>query len=326
MNAEWVIEEVEKIVSPVYLVGGSVRDMLLEREPKDYDFCTPLSPDEIEAKVIAAGRRAYSTGKRFGTIGFVLPLKTGAKGLPIEITTFRTERYKPGSRKPEVEFVSDLKEDLARRDFTFNAIALQNKEYFDPFGGRMDILAEKIKSVGDATDRFKEDPLRMLRAARFAAQLGFEIDPNMIGKIRKMPQTILGISRERWVQEMDKLLVAEHPEAGLKVLVDSYLLKYMIPEVWAISQDNYLWQELCVKLKASPKDADTRWAVLLMDIAKPITRQEIKATRGFHFAPTATYRHSNLIGLGIVTGISLRLKFSNDRLKKIQEITIKERY
>lgn len=326
IDPNWVIEEVEKIVAPVYLVGGSVRDMLIGREPKDYDFCTPLSPDEIEEKIKAAGRKTHISGKRFGTIGFGIPIKGGGKALPIEVTTFRTERYTAGSRKPEVEFVQDLKEDLGRRDFTFNAIALKDSKYFDPFAGRLDIMAKKIKAVGNASDRFKEDPLRMLRAARFASQLNFEVDPNMVGKIRKMPQTILGIARERWVQEIDKLLTGENPEAGIKVLTDTHLLKYMIPEVWLVTQDKYLLQEMVRKIKDAPKDADVRWGMFLMDVAKPITKEERKATRGFTYTNNATYKHSNLIGLGVANGICLRLKFSVERTKTIQDIVLKERY
>lgn len=326
MNPRWVIEEVEKIVSPVYLVGGSVRDMLLGREPKDYDFCTPLSPDEIEAKVKEAGRHAYLIGKKFGTIGFRLPLTGGRKALPIEVTTFRTESYQPGNRKPQVEFVKDLDLDLSRRDFTFNAIALHNSQYYDPFAGRMDILAKKIIAVGDATDRFREDPLRMLRAARFASQLGFEVDPNMIGKIRKMPETILGISRERWVLELDKLLIGNNPEAGLKTLMDTYLMKYMLPEVWQVCNIPTLYQELVRELQNAPRDTDTRWGILLKGVAKPIVREEVK-TKGFELTATYRYRDANLIGLGMVNGIGSqdRLKFSSDRMKRIREITLKDR-
>ena len=122
-----LIEEVEATVSPVYLVGGSVRDIILGKNPKDYDFCTPLTPDEIETKVKAAGRRAYLTGKRFGTVGFK------CRGQFIEVTTFRSEKYTAGSRKPEVEFVTSLEADLSRRDLTINAIALKDGKLYDPY-------------------------------------------------------------------------------------------------------------------------------------------------------------------------------------------------
>lgn len=316
-----LISEVEAIVSPVYLVGGSVRDMLLGREPKDYDFCTPLSPDEVETKVKEAGRRAYATGKRFGTIGFkVSPTKDNQYEL-IEVTTFRSERYNPGSRKPEVEFVSDLKADLSRRDFTFNAIAYKDGEYIDPFGGRLDILARKIKAVGEAKDRFKEDPLRMLRAARFAAQLSFDVDPNMIGKIRHMAHLIQGISRERWVQELDKLLVADHPENGLNMLVDTYLMKYMLPEVWSfmVFDGLYLKKMLIEELNSAEKNTDVRWGILLKYIGYPVTVNHV-LPRGSEKAAT---HHANLVGSEMVIGICARLKFSTERCRIVYEIVKK---
>lgn len=306
-----LLAEVEETVSPVYLVGGSVRDIILGREPKDYDFCTPITPDDIEAAVKAAGRRAYATGKRFGTIGFK------CAGEFIEVTTFRSERYNPGSRKPEVEFVQDLKEDLSRRDFTINAIAMKDGEYIDPYGGRLDILSQKIKAVGEATDRFKEDPLRMLRAARFASQLGFEVDPNMIGKIRKMPQTILGISRERWVQEMDKLLVGKDAWSGVSMLRNSHLLRYMLPEVQAISNGR-IWVATMHEVLGSEPNPDIRWAKLLQFIGLPAVLEEKKGK--------VSYRGFEKVSAEMAKGIGMRLKWSNDRMEIVQETILKSKY
>lgn len=302
-----LIREVEETVSPVYLVGGSVRDLILGKEPKDYDFTTPLSPDTIEAEVKAAGRRAYLTGKKFGTIGFK------CRGQFIEVTTFRSEQYTPGSRKPEVEFVEDLKQDLSRRDFTMNAIALRDGELIDPFGGRLDILERKIKAVGEAKDRFKEDPLRMLRAARFAAQLGFEVDPNMIGKIRKMPETIFGISRERWMQEMDKLLMAKHPAYGVSVLLKTNLLRYMLPEVYKVFEQPALQNETIIKL-IDASNEDESWAALLSCIGKVFSERK---ERDFG---QAIYPHHQLIAHELATGVAKRLKWSNDRTNNVLEI------
>jgi len=296
---EDLIKEVEATVSPVYLVGGSVRDILLEREPKDYDFCTPLEPDEIEAKVKKAGRRAYLTGKKFGTIGFK------CQGQFIEVTTFRSERYNPGSRKPEVEFVQDLKQDLSRRDFTINSIALKDGEYFDPFGGRLDILARKIKAVGEATDRFKEDPLRVLRAARLAAQLGFYIDPNMVGKAKKIAHSITTVSRERWVQELDKLLIAPNAKEGLSSLNSMNVLRFMLPEVFVLISETDWFDSLFV----SEPELDERWAELLMQTGRIASDPFTKAPK------------NEIIGVEIVTGICARLKFSNERTKRIIEVT-----
>src|SRR5205085_5676123 len=121
-----VVQEVSDLIGDVYLVGGSVRDLVLHRDAHDFDFCTPLSPDEIEVKVKAAGKRAYATGKRFGTIGFK------CNGYFVEVTTFRTEKYTPGSRKPTVEFEQFIDRDLSRRDFTINAMAMRGERLIDP--------------------------------------------------------------------------------------------------------------------------------------------------------------------------------------------------
>lgn len=309
-----IIEEVTELLGDVYLVGGSIRDILLEKQPKDYDFCTPLSPDEIESRVRGAGKRAYTTGKRFGTIGFK------SNGEFVEVTTFRTEKYSPTSRKPEVEFVNDISEDLSRRDFTVNAMAKKGERLIDPFGGRLDILAQKIKPVGNGTERIKEDPLRMLRAARFAAQLGFEVDPNFIGTMRKHAQKIQMVSRERWVQELDKLLTTDNPEKGLQVLADSYVLKFMLPELYiqvGYDQDSpyhelTLWEHTLSTVNLAPKDVDLRWAALLHDVGKPFTRTVNKNNY-------SNYLMHDIVGAEIATGIAHRLKWSNARRELVTE-------
>lgn len=317
MNKEYIISEVEKIVSPVYLVGGSVRDIIIGREPKDWDFCTPLLPDDIEAKVKENGRRAYISGKKFGTVGFTIPNPDRrVKATPIEVTTFRAEQYQVGSRKPsEVQFVEDLQLDLSRRDFTINAIALKDGEYFDPYGGRLDILAKKIKSVGSSIDRFKEDPLRMLRAARFSSQLDFEIDPNMIGAIRKMPHTILTVSRERWMLELDKLLIADGYERGLDYLHNSYLLRYILPEVEALYNlglESYIYD----LIESKEATIEARWAGLLSLIGLPPVYKDADT---FDLA----YRQ---ISPEMIKGIALRLKWSNDRADKVLELVKKSKF
>lgn len=308
-----VIEEVTRLFGDdIYLVGGSVRDTQLGATPKDYDFCTPLDPDEIERRVKDAGKRAYATGKRFGTIGF----KSNSEF--VEVTTFRAEKYEPGSRKPAVEFVTDITQDLSRRDFTINAMALRGSRLIDPFGGRLDILDQKIKPVGNGTERIKEDPLRMLRAARFAAQLGFEVDPNFIGTMRKHSQKIMQVSRERWMQEIDKLLTSKYPIRGLAVLADSYLLKFMFPELWlqvGYDQDSpyhelTLWEHTLSTVSLSPNDADMRWSALLHDVGKPFTRTS--NNRGY-----SNYIMHDLVGSYIIEGIATRLKWSNARREAV---------
>ena len=134
-----IYEEVQKIINPVYMVGGCVRDEIMKREPKDYDFCTPHSPEVIEQAIRKVKRRPYLIGKKFGTLGVKID------GQLVEITTFRAEKYEKGSRKPKVEFVKNITADLSRRDFRINAIAKRDKKYIDPFGGRLDIMERKIK-------------------------------------------------------------------------------------------------------------------------------------------------------------------------------------
>ena len=196
-----VYNAVAAVVDPVYLVGGSVRDVLMGRECSDYDFTTPLVPDRIEAAVREAGRRPYLIGKKYGTVGFK------ADGRLVEVTTFRSEIYPDDTRKPEVEFLDDLAADLARRDFTINAMAMHGEQIIDLFGGQADIEARVIRAVGNPRERFKEDPLRMLRAARFASQLDFSVEPATTRAMERYAHRILHVARERWMAELDKLLV-----------------------------------------------------------------------------------------------------------------------
>jgi poly(A) polymerase len=321
MTPQQIITKVKEIVPEVYLVGGACRDMLLGRHPVDYDFTTSLRPDNVEALVRAAGRRPYDTGKRFGTIGF--KVMDGTTPYYVEVTTYRAEQYEPGNRKPQVQFVTDLRDDLSRRDFTINAIAYDGEQFIDPFGGRLDILARKIKAVGNAKDRFREDPLRMLRAARFSAQLGFDIDPNMVGFMRRMARTIYTVSRERWVQELDKLLASPQAGRGLRALHDSYLLRYMLPEVNLLAKvDPREWDDTISGIEQlsgipgfaskefwSKDDIDRLWASLLCSIGLPFVSDEQIDKGGKATAKDITRELS--------VGIAARLKFSNDRTSTI---------
>lgn len=265
----------------VYLVGGSVRDLVMGNTPKDYDFCTPMLPDDMEAKIVAAGRRPYGIGKRFGTMGFKVrvPIKvtdviTGDEEWQdklhwgyeyVEVTTFRSEIYTSKSRKPEVEFVPNLDEDLARRDFTMNAMVLMpNGTIYDPYGGKLDIYAKQIKTVGTPKERIMEDPLRMLRAARFAARYNFLIDTNFIGKARQLSDRIYDVSVERWVQELDKLLTSDYPFQGMEVLAQMGLLERILPELPGYSGGpeqkdyvdvDYAWRDLLSTVDGNPKIA-----------------------------------------------------------------------
>lgn len=286
-------KEVQRILGTekVYLVGGSVRDIVMGNEPKDYDFTTPLLPEVIEERVIAAGRHVYGIGKKFGTIGFkILAEKLG---MPfqyeyVEVTTFRSEVYTSKSRKPEVQFVPSLDEDLARRDFTMNAMVLKSDgKIYDPYGGRIHIHSKEIKTVGMPKDRIQEDPLRMLRAARFAARYNFKIDPNFIGKARQLADRIYDVSVERWVQELDKLITSEHAITGIVELNNMGLLQRILPEF-----DNHPMAKNPEKINTVISDPNEAWKILLKEV------------------------HENpKVARYIAQGICARLKFSNDRTK-----------
>lgn len=263
----------------VYLVGGSVRDIVMGAEPKDYDFTTSLTPDEMKPLVKAAGRRIYKIGdgEKHGTVTFKVPLDTiyfgdGYAGTPVkdyfifvEVTTHRTEVYESSSRKPTVQFGVSLDEDLARRDFTMNAMVLRpDGTIYDPYGGKLDTHAKQIVTVGMPKDRIQEDPLRMLRAARFAARYGFKIDPNFIGKARQLADRIYDVSVERWVQELDKLLVSEHLDFGIQALEDMGLWDRIFPDImisWLPSANSFpdnideVWKELFKYCDHNPKAA-----------------------------------------------------------------------
>ncbi len=316
-----IIEEVNKIVSPVYLVGGSVRDSLIGNIPHDFDFATPLSPEEIKNAIQKAGRKAYCIGERFGTIGFKVEID--GKFEYVEITTFRTEKYIKGSRKPEVSFVRDITADLSRRDFTINAIAIRNNKLIDPFNGAQDLKDGLIRSVGNASHRFREDPLRMLRAARFLSQLGFRSDEGVIKGVKNLNYKILEVSRERWVMELDKLLMGDYVSLGLQFLMDTRLINYMIPELSI--QRNYdqnspyhgfdLWTHTILMVGYLPKDITLRWAGLLHDIAKPYVRTE-KEDR-------SNYIKHDMVGAEMIIKLAKYLKWSNDRTKQVSDLVLK---
>lgn len=320
-QAQRIQKQIKEIFgdTPVNLVGGSVRDIILGKEPKDWDYCTPLTPDEIEEKVKAAGRKPYLTGKRFGTVGFKVEVLsedeyevtaiTGDKYIGpvkewvyIEVTTYRTEKYDGVSRKPDVDFTDDLMLDLLRRDFTINSIVLQEDgTYFDPHGGRLDILAKKIKAVGKGKDRILEDPLRMLRAARFAARLGFEVDPNLIGVMRQYAYEITRVSKERWVAEIDKLLDSEDPMSGIEVLYKTELLKYVLPELYATFKFDGNFILDVTEGISNAKTLDEKWKAFLSPIGVPLSYNGKTAPK------------HEVLRREMLQGICLRLKFSNDR-------------
>src|SRR5690606_19443383 len=311
-----IITQVNEIITPAYLVGGSVRDALLGKQPHDYDFSTPLLPDEIENKVRQAGRRPYLAGKRFGTVGFKLD------NCFIEVTTFRTEIYTAKSRKPTVEFIDDVTHDLSRRDFTINALAARvDGSLIDPFGGYEDLQSHLIRTVNKAYERYNEDPLRMLRAARFTAQLGFTVDPEAINQATKKAVKILEVSKERWSTELDRLLVADQPDLGLNFLADTRLLNFILPELAiqvGLDQDSpyhelRLWQHTVKTVGLTRNDLNLRWAALLHDIGKPYVRTVNR--HGY-----SNYPDHAVVGAELVKKIGPYLKWSKARQQQTEQL------
>jgi len=296
---------------PVYLVGGAVRDIVLGITPKDFDFCSELTTEEVKDQLKGL-HRTYLIGERHGTVGFKVGLEM------IEITTFRTEEYEEGSRQPSVTFVSDISKDLSRRDFTVNAMAIRcdNYKLIDPFKGKEDLENRVLRTVGNSKTRFKEDPLRILRAIRIASKYGLVLEDKTADRIAKMSVKLLEISKERWVQELDKILSLD----GVNLFTGLYLLwgfgvfKYIIPELQL--QYNYdqnsqyhdykLHQHTAMVVSATPNNLNLRWAALLHDIAKPFTRTENKKGH-------SNYINHEVLGADMAEKLSRHLKFSNER-------------
>ncbi|MCL5026024.1 MAG: CCA tRNA nucleotidyltransferase [Chloroflexi bacterium] len=259
----------------LYLVGGSVRDELLGRPHADLDFTTDALPEEVKALVRAARPDGvYTVGERFGTVGLVFG------DLHVEVTTFRAEQYEPDSRKPAVQFGTSLVEDLSRRDFTINAMArdLATGELVDPYGGLADLKARLIRAVGAAEERFAEDPLRLLRAVRFAAELGFDVEPGTRAAIIACAEKLRTISWERIRDEMNRILLSERPALGIRLLCELGLMAFIIPEMLEMrglrdreKRHKDVFEHTLAVVQRVPPVLHLRWAALLHDIAKPAT-------------------------------------------------------
>lgn len=261
-----MLHEVEQIVAPVLLVGGCVRDALMGRPIDDFDLATPLTPDEVETFIRAAGRRPYTIGKRFGTVGFKL------NGSLVEITTFRHETYKPHSRHPSVLFVDDVEQDLARRDLTINAIAYDGS-LIDPYNGKQDIENNIIRAVGNAPAHMQEDPLRILRVCRFVSKLGFAVEHETRMACSSHAELIYDIAHQRWAGELDKLMLGAYRAAGLHSLQDTDLLRYFFPVTFLIAQQQpHILSEIAAR--APESDIDTIWANWAFTLAASIIERK----------------------------------------------------
>lgn len=306
----------------LYLVGGSVRDLLLGRVSEDLDFATSAHPRETTKVLQGWADRRYFVGVKFGTVG---ALKDGTR---VEITTFREEVYAEEHRKPAVTFGKDLRMDLSRRDFTMNAMAVGLPEgmLLDPFGGVQALGARVLDTPLEPDVAFSDDPLRMVRAARFVAQLDVAPADRVLEAIRGMRDRLEIVSAERIRAELDRLLVAERPAKGLEVLVETGLADVFLPELPALrlEQDpvhqhkDVLRHTYAVVERCEP-DLVLRLAGLLHDIGKPKTRQIGPDGVSFHHHEVvgarmardrlAALRYPNAVSDDVATLIELHLRF-----------------
>ena len=304
------------------LVGGPVRDAFLGRKAPDLDFTTDARPDDIIKVLKGFVDAHWDIGREFGTIG----ARVGDD--QIEITTYRADKYEPESRKPEVAFGNDLNEDLFRRDFTINSMALRlpSKTFVDPFNGLQDLLAGVIRTPGKPEDSFSDDPLRMMRGARFASQLGFDIEPATFDAMVAMAARIEIISAERVRDEIVKLMLGANPRKGLTALVESGLAELVLPELPALRlevdehhhhKDVYEHTLTVVeqaidyeKTYGLEGDFVLRFAALLHDCGKPKTRR-LEPGGGVSF-----HQH-DLVGSRIAKKRMQALKFDNETIRAV---------
>ncbi len=294
-----------------WIVGGCVRDLLLGRPVNDWDLCTDARPDEM-LKVFP---RAIPTGIQHGTITVVVA------GKHYEVTTLRGEgAYSDGRRPDSVHFVDDITADLARRDFTINAIAIDplDAHVIDPFGGQRDLEARILRAVGDARERFAEDGLRVLRAARFVATLELELDPATLAAIEPTLATFRKVSAERVRDEWVKTMKATRPSRAFEVMRRTGILGVTCPELlegWGVEQNKYhaydVWRHGMECMDGCQGDPILRIAAVLHDVGKPRSRAHSDKTNDWTF-----YDHER-IGAEIAEPICTRLRFSNEERARI---------
>ncbi|WP_296602766.1 CCA tRNA nucleotidyltransferase [Nocardioides sp.] len=308
------------------LVGGPVRDAMLGRQHNDLDFATSARPEQTEALLKGWADAIWDMGRSFGTIGC-------RKGdWQVEITTYRSEAYDPSSRKPTVDFGDTLAGDLGRRDFTVNAMAVlvPGRVVEDPYGGVVDLAHRVLRTPGRPEDSFSDDPLRMMRAARFAAQLGFSVAPEVVEAMTAMAGRIEIISAERVRDELVKLVCAPYPRLGLRLLVETGLAAIVLPELPALAlerdehhrhKDVYehtltvLEQaiDLEPRLPGGGPDFVARFAALMHDIGKPRTRR-------FVDDGTVTFHHHDVVGAKMTRKRMKALRFSNDEIEAVSKL------
>jgi poly(A) polymerase len=301
----------------LYLVGGVVRDLVIGRltPVTNFDFATDASPAETSRLLRGWAEAQYLVGVRFGTVG------ARRHGTLVEITTFREERYPEDERKPAVSFAKDIQTDLSRRDFTINAMAvrLPDGEFIDPFEGVKDLAAKRLDTPLDPEIAFSDDPLRMLRAARFVSQFGVTPVPRVVEAIERMRERLRIVSAERIREELEKLLLGESPGDGLALLVETGLAEEFLPELPALQleQDpihrhkDVLRHTFAVIERLEP-DQVLRLAGLLHDIGKPSTREITPEGVSFH--------HHEVVGARMAEERLRELRYPNAVVEDVRKL------
>ncbi|OBK31474.1 CCA tRNA nucleotidyltransferase [Mycobacterium asiaticum] len=309
----------------LYLVGGSVRDAVLGRLSPDLDFTTSARPEQVQKIVRPFADALWDTGIEFGTVGI------GVGEHRLEITTFRADTYDQVSRNPEVRFGNRLEDDLVRRDFTVNAMAVRIVEtglgdFLDPLGGLIALRARVLDTPASPEVSFGDDPLRMLRAARFVSQLGFTVAPRVRTAIEEMAPQLGRISAERVAAELDKLLLGKDPVGGIDLLVQTGMGEVVLPEIGGMQmaidehhQHKDVYQHSltvlrqAIGLEDEGPDLVLRWAALLHDIGKPATRRH-EANGGVSF------HHHEVVGAKMVRKRMRALKYSKQMVDDVSQL------
>jgi len=308
------------------LVGGPVRDAILGRLGNDLDFTTDAKP--LESRKILSGwaENVWDTGIEFGTVA-------GKRGdTTVEVTTYRSDKYDPDSRKPEVEFGESINGDLSRRDFTVNAMALEltgeKPEFIDIFNGLADLTAKILRTPVSPEQSFSDDPLRMMRAARFASQLNFEVAPDALEAMHNMADRINIISAERVRDEFIKLIMSDRPRQGIAILVATGLADLVLPEIPKLKleidehhhhKDVYehsltvLEQAIALEERLGGKNLVIRIASLLHDIGKPKTRALIPGGG-------VSFHHHEVVGARLAKERLKRLRFDNETIDQVEQL------
>ena len=309
------------------LVGGPVRDAILGRLGNDLDFTTDALPKQSEKILEKWADSVWDIGAAFGTVA-------GKKGeITVEITTYRSESYDPSSRKPDVEFGKSIEADLARRDFTINAMALEltteQPTFIDLFNGVSDLQNKLIRTPGKPEDSFTDDPLRMMRAARFMSQLNFAVDPAIINAIKNMASRLEIISAERIRDEFTKIILSSAPRIGITLLVETGLADYFLPEVPKLKleidehhhhKDVYehsltvLEQAIGLEQRLGGPNLTLRLAALLHDIGKPKTKQLIPGGG-------VSFHHHEVVGARMCKERLKKLRFDNHLINDVAKLT-----